>query len=119
MKKLESLNLRNNRIANIDVFKLAKFNGLKTLYLNENQIKDISILNDVGFKNELVYLDVSKNKIELLTDLFFDEVQQSKFDKLETFYANGNRIQLSDIKEMKNIKKILQQSQTLKLILYG
>ena len=112
MKKLESLNLRNNRIANIDVFKLAKFNGLKTLYLNENKIKDISILNDVGFKNELVYLDVSKNKIELLTDLFFDEVQQSKFDKLETFYANGNRIQLSDVKEMKN--KIKQKCPKIK-----
>lgn len=112
MKKLESLNLRNNRIANIDVFKLAKFNGLKTLYLNENKIKDISILNDVGFKNELVYLDVSKNKIELLTDLFFDEVHQSKFDKLETFYANGNRIQLSDIKEMKN--KIKQKCPKIK-----
>ena len=105
MEKLETLNLKKNKIKDIEAFKIAKFKGLKTLYLNGNNIKKISELNDVSFKTELMHLDISGNEIDSLTDLFYDDEQQSKFDKLKTFYAIKNYIPITDINQMKNMIK--------------
>ena len=105
MEKLETLNLKKNKIKDIKAFKIAKFKGLKTLYLNGNNIKKISELNDVSFKTELMRLDISGNEIDSVTDLFYDDIKQSKFDKLKTFNANKNYIQISDINQMKNLIK--------------
>ena len=52
-----------------------------------------------------MHLDISGNKIDSLTDLFYDDEQQSKFDKLKTFYAIKNNIPITDIKQMKYMIK--------------
>ena len=52
-----------------------------------------------------MHLDISGNEIDSLTDLFYDDVQQSKFDKLKKFNAIKNYIQISDINQMKKLIK--------------
>ena len=63
-EKLEKLNLRSNKILNINILEKVNFNALKELDLSFNIISDISILGKVKFE-KLKKLDLRSNNISI------------------------------------------------------
>ena len=105
-ENLKILNLTKNKIKNIDALGNARFRGLKTLNLDTNEIEDISILSKVRFKKELINLNVSNNQIK---EARFFIVATNKFNKLKNLYIYGNKINDSEVQDLKEyIKKNYQ-----------
>ena len=88
-KELKILFLDNNNISNIKVLEKVKFEKLEVLYLSRNEISDINILEKVNFK-ELKELYLGNNKI---SDI--EVLEKVKFEKLEVLGLSGNEIDLT------------------------
>ena len=91
-KKLKELYLRDNKISNIQILESAKFNRLEILIFRGNKITDINILEKVNFK-ELKSLDLYGNNISNIKVL-----EVAKFNKLEKLELGMNKI--SDIEAL-------------------
>ena len=63
-KELKELYISNNGMSDINVLEKLDFKKLNTLYLNYNKISDINVLEKVDFK-ELKELYLKNNKILL------------------------------------------------------
>ena len=88
-QKLEILDLSNNNIEDIKVFKKVNFSELKTLRLVRNKISDIGVLANVKFE-KLEKLNLSENKISDINTL-----AKSNFKELKELNLSDNNI--SDI----------------------
>ena len=62
LSKLEILNLGDNHISDISIFKNTKFRELKELFLYGNHISDIEVLANLNFDG-LEKLDLGRNII--------------------------------------------------------
>ncbi|CAG9314137.1 unnamed protein product [Blepharisma stoltei] len=71
LKKLQELNLSNNKISKVDHSPLDGMASLGTLNLASNQLKEISFV--LGDMSSLEVLILSNNGIEMLPDNFFHE----------------------------------------------
>ncbi|MDQ0092074.1 Leucine-rich repeat (LRR) protein [Paenibacillus anaericanus] len=92
LKKIEFLQLDNNKIEDISV--LGKLTNIKYLYLADNQIKHIDALSQLS---QLLDLRLSNNQIEDITPL-------TSLTGLRTAELNKNRI--TDIGALSNLKNL-------------
>ena len=102
-KELKELYLCENNISNIKVLENAKFEKLEILNLGNNKISDINILERVKLK-ELKELYLYENNISDIKVL-----QNIKFEKLEILNLGNNKISNINILEkirLKELKKI-------------
>ena len=99
-KELKELYLDGNEISDITILEKFKFNNLEILNLGMNQISDISILEKLDFI-KLKELSLYKNKIADIK--VFEKV---KFEKLEILNLNGNKISDINILEKVNFKEL-------------
>ena len=95
-KELKTLYLSNNNISDIKVLENAKYEKLEIINLGENKIFDINILEKVKFK-ELKVLYLYSNNI---TDI--KVLENVKYEKLEIL-SLGNNI-ISDINILEKVK---------------
>ena len=100
----------------IDLFPLIIYpNNIKSLILDDNKLKDVSLLNKMPLYN-LNYLDLSLN---FITNIKFLRKISKKWEKLKVLYLNDNKINdispLITIGDNSNIKLILKlEALTLK-----
>ena len=100
-KKLKVLNLSKNKIKDINDLKVAKFNeNLSELYLNNNEICDISLFDDNIFSN-LKILFLSYNKIEDISSLHFILI-----NSCEILSLDNNKIK--NISIFKNVENFFE-----------
>ena len=95
LENLESLNLSFNQISNITIFEKLNFKKLKKLFLCNNDIFAIDVLENVNFEN-LEEIDLGYNKISDINIL-----ENANFPKLKILYLYGNNI--SEIKVLYKI----------------
>ena len=95
-QKLRKLYLNENDIINIEGFKDLKFENLTHLYLDSNKINDLKELLQVKFEN-LLLLDLSQNEI-----INIENLSKIKFKKLSVLNLSENKI--SDISPIKNLE---------------
>ena len=119
LKKLEDIDLRNNRPLNIQIPNNTSFKELKKLKLNLNYNDIIHILKKVNLE-KLQILDLSLNNISninILTKVNYPELKElilkknnisdieslenAKFEKLETLNLGYN--QISDLEVLKKV----------------
>ena len=94
--KIEKLDLRSNKLSNIDIFENFNLKELKELNLNDNNIWDIKVLEKVKFE-KLEKLDLGKNKISNIN--IMENVNLKELKELD---LNNNNI--SDIKVLEKEK---------------
>ena len=94
-EKLETLDLSNNNISNIDISKYANSKELKVLNLSNNKISDLNFLKNVDFK-ELKELNLGTNNISDISVL-----ENVNFEKLQKLDLNNNKISNIDISKFK------------------
>ena len=99
-KELKELYLYNNKISDIKVLEKVKFDKLEILGLSENQISDINILEKVNFK-ELKELYLNCNYISDINIL-----EKVKFNKLEKLDLSINQISDINVLEKVNFKEL-------------
>ena len=68
LDKLEILNIRCNKISDINILEKVNFEQLKELYLSYNKISDIKVLEKVKF-DKLEILNLSSNEISDINNL--------------------------------------------------
>ena len=95
-KELKELYLYNNDISDIKVLEKIKFKKLEELDLSRNKISDINILEKVNFK-KLKKLDLYNNNISDIKIL-----EKVKFEKLEELVLGENEISNINILEKLN-----------------
>ena len=95
-KQLTELYLYNNNISDIKVLEKVKFDNLEILDLRSNKISDINTLEKVNFQ-ELKELDLNENKISDIKVL-----EKVNFKELKKLNLNYNFI--SDIKVLEKVK---------------
>ena len=90
------LNLKNKKVENtkLDFLSRVKFESLKALFLNNNEINEIKSLENVSYKS-IKYLNLSGNKI---TDI--EPITKANFIELKILYLMNNEI--SEIKRLDN-----------------
>ena len=97
MLKFEKLDLSSNKISNIDNLENANFKVLKELYLNDNNISDIKVLEKVKFEK----LNLAENKI---SDIYI--LEKIYFKELKELDLKDNNISDIPILEKMKLKKI-------------
>ena len=96
-KKLEVLSIsKNNTLSKINFLKNDYFKQLKELYLNNNKISDIQILQKVKF-SKLIILNLANNFLENI-----DVFENTDFKELKKLKLNGNKI--SNIKILEKVQ---------------
>ena len=81
---MQHLYLNNNNIIDISIFQKVFLNRLERLYLKNNRIEDISCLVNVDMhKLQLIYLN--KNKIDFNLNINKDIIKKLK-KKIKYFY---------------------------------
>jgi len=102
VKRLNSLNLSNNKIT--DLAGLEHFSNLKVLNLAYNNIRNI---HELGRLESLEYLNLSNNSITSLTGI-------SKLTKLKTLNLSNNQISnVEELKSLINLEKIYLQGNNI------
>ena len=96
-EKLETLDLSNNIISNIDISKYANSKELKVLNLSNNEISNLNFLQNVNFK-ELTELNLGNNNI---SDIDINALKSIKFEKLKKIDLSNNKISNREV--LKNI----------------
>ena len=86
IKNIKFLNLRGNKISNIDFLLNKDFGSLEILSLNNNEIESIDIFKEVNFPL-LRELYLSKNKISSI-----DSLSELKSKKLQILWLSENNI---------------------------
>ena len=99
-KELKELYLYDNKISDIKVLEKVKFDKLEILGLSYNQISDINILEKVNFK-ELKELYLNCNYISDINIL-----EKVKFNKLEKLDLSINQISDINVLEKVNFKEL-------------
>ena len=99
---LKEIWLNNNDISDINILENYQYKKLEILYLQYNQLSDISIFEKVNFPN-LKILNLDNNNI---TDI--DVFEKVKFENLEILYFNRNKIEDINVLERVNFPKIKQ-----------
>ena len=98
--QLQELYLNNNQISDIKLLEKVKFENLEELDLNNNKISDIEILEKVKFYN-LKTLNLSNNQISDIE--IFDKV---KFKNLEQLGLENNKISKIEVLEKVNFENL-------------
>ena len=101
-KELKKLYLYNNNISNIEILENDIFEKLQILNLNYNQIVDIDVFEKVKFQ-DLIELNLSGNNISDIKIL-----EKVKFVKLEILNLSYNKIADINILEKVQLKELKQ-----------
>ena len=99
-KELKELYLNENSISDINVLEKAKFEKLEIISFSGSQISDINVLEKVNFKN-LKVLFFLNNKIEDIKVL-----EKVKFEKLEKLNLAENEILNINVLKKVNFKEL-------------
>ena len=86
IKNIKTLNLRGNKLSNINFFLGKDFSSLEILSLNDNEISSIDVLKNVNC-SLLKELYLSKNKI-----ISIDSLSELKSKKLQILWLSDNKI---------------------------
>ena len=100
MKDIKYLNLRGNKLSNIDFLLNKNLNSLEILSLNDNEIASIEILKNLKFPL-LKELYLSKNKINSI-----DPLIDIKITKLQILWISENNISNIDALEKVNFPQL-------------
>ena len=100
MKDIKYLNLRGNKLSNIDFLLNKNLNSLEILSLNDNEIASIEILKNLKFPL-LKELYLSKNKINSI-----DPLIDIKTTKLQILWISENNISNIDALEKVNFPQL-------------
>jgi Leucine-rich repeat (LRR) protein len=100
LPQIKTLSLSNNKIQNIEVFRDVKANpekiySLTNIDLSNNQIQDITPLNNLG--QEYVLWNLSNNNIKNVSNLVVNNI-----DNLSVINLNGNNFTINDATVLKN-----------------
>ena len=100
LPQIRTLSLSNNKIKNIEVFRDIKanpdkYNSLTYIDLSNNQIQDITPLNNLG--QEHVLWNLSNNNIKNVSNLVVNNMDDTSFINL-----NGNNFTIKDATVLKN-----------------
>ena len=90
------LNLFDNKLTDIDISGIKLFKNLKRLYLNNNQIKNISVLKDL---NKLEILNISNNKIKDISVIQY-------LKNLKSLYIKNLRLESDQVQYINSIKNL-------------
>ena len=93
IKNIKLLNLRGNKLSNINFFTGKDFSSLEILSLNDNEIESISLLKNINFPL-LKELYLAKNKINSI-----DVLSQLKIKKLQILWLSENNINSIEVLE--------------------
>ena len=99
-EELKELYLDRNNISDINKLENARFNKLEILSLNSNKISDINILEKVNF-NKLKVLNLNCNNISNIK--VFENVA---FNNLEKLYLENNEISDINVLDKVNFKEL-------------
>lgn len=101
-ESITTIDLSFNKIKKIDEINLSSFPYLEQLWLNNNQIKDLSPLNNLNALHSLKTLNLASNQIGAISENAFNKLSQ-----LKVLILNHNNLyELPQIEVLINLREL-------------